>query len=198
MRGNRGGLIAAAAIVLLSMVLVLADAFLEPMQRWWTGHAFTTSVVGGLLVLAVTVLVVDQTLHFRDIRSRAQATAAQAAIILNQARRTEAAMGRVDGTAAERDAASDEARTYMTMVLIAAPVLITDAVPRAFLEQAQWLGVLFSRALAPGPGEHEISEISAVASMLQETAAPLLRRLNHSQRQAVGATDGDADGASRL
>jgi hypothetical protein len=170
-------------------MLVVTDVLYEPLRRWWTDHAFTTSIVGGLLVLAVTVLVVDQTLRVRESRSRAQATAAQAAILLNQAGRTSAAVLAATGSDSSRDAASDEARSYMTMVLIAAPVLIDDPVPRAFLEQAQWLGVLFSRALNVTDREPDTSAVSEAFEVLRATAAPLLSMLSHSERQAVGANE---------
>jgi len=48
----------------------------------------------------------------------------------------------------DRDAAVDEFRTYMMMLLVAAPVLIDAKVSRDFLEQAQVLGAELAKALA--------------------------------------------------
>jgi phage gp46-like protein len=185
---RRPGLGIAIGIVLVTALLVALDLVSGPTRRWWADHAFTTSIVGGLLVLAVTVLVVDQTLRSREIHSRAQATAAQAAILLNQATRTASAIATISD-ASSRDAASDEARTYMTMVLIGAPILINEPAPRAVLEQSQWLGVLFSRALNAGDGRPDPSSITEALEVLRTTAAPLVRLLSHSERQAVGASD---------
>lgn len=189
MTGNRWAMVVAVMIVVVTAALMVVDAVDDAVRRWWAEHAFTTSIVGGLLVLAVTLLVVNQVLNIRDLRSRAQATAAQAAILLNQARRTADAVDVADQGDSERDAASDETRTYMTMVLIGAPVLINASVPRAFLEQAQWLGVLFSRALNPAVGQSNPSEISGAFEKLRAVASPLLRELSHSARRAVGASE---------
>lgn len=192
MTTNRWGLGIAIGIVLVAAALVATDLLSEPTRRWWTDHAFTTSIVGGLLVLAVTVLVVDQTLRLRESRSKAQAVAAQAAILLNQASRTTAAVVAASSSGSSRDAASDETRTYMTMVLIGAPILIDEPVPRAFLEQSQWLGVLLSRALSANEGRPDTTAISEALELLRSTAAPLLRVLSHSERQAVGANEDSA------
>ncbi|MGZ4194025.1 MAG: hypothetical protein ACXVR1_02225 [Solirubrobacteraceae bacterium] len=37
------------------------------MHRWWAEHAFTTTLVGGLLVLLVTVLIADRVIHARQL-----------------------------------------------------------------------------------------------------------------------------------
>ena len=44
----------------------------------------------------------------------------------------------------DRDAASDEVRTYMMMLLVGAPVLIDAQTSRNFLEQAQAVGGLMA------------------------------------------------------
>jgi hypothetical protein len=106
---------------------------------------------GGLLVLLITVLVVDQVVSIRQLNDRARAIAAQAAIVVTQARRTAQAVSQAvnphDGQG-DRDAAVDEFRTYMMMLLVAAPVLIDAKVSRDFLEQAQVLGAELAKALA--------------------------------------------------
>ncbi|MGZ4165773.1 MAG: hypothetical protein ACXVRP_05235 [Solirubrobacteraceae bacterium] len=42
------------------------------MHRWWAEHAFTTTLVGGLLVLLVTVLIADRVIHARQLRDRSR------------------------------------------------------------------------------------------------------------------------------
>jgi uncharacterized membrane protein YcjF (UPF0283 family) len=81
----RGGF-AALIVTLLTGVLVVLDITDGAMRRWWAGHALTTSTVSGLLVLAITLLVIDQVVRLRQLNDRARAIAAQAAIIMTQAR----------------------------------------------------------------------------------------------------------------
>ncbi len=80
--------VSAAAVTILAVVLAALDILDGAVHRWWAEHAFTTSLVGGLLVLLVTVLVADRVIHARQLRDRARAIAAQAAIVLTQAVRT--------------------------------------------------------------------------------------------------------------
>ncbi|WP_426518936.1 hypothetical protein ACPPVQ_04185 [Diaminobutyricibacter sp. McL0618] len=189
-------MVAAVVVVVAAVILVTIDAVNSDFREWWVAHAFTTSIVGGLLVLALTLLVVNQILNFRQVRSRAQATAAQAAILLNQARRATDAVHAALQKSSDRDAASDEVRTYMTMVFIGAPVLIGTSVPRAFLEQAQWLGALLGRALNPAMQGVTPAEIFGALEELKTLANPLLQKLSHSERNAVGAGQSSApDGA---
>ena len=118
------------------------------LRRWSQDRDFTTSVVAGILVLLITTLVVDRVINDRQLKARSYAIAAQSAIIMSQASRAAKAMSAaLDGTG-ERDAASDEVRTYLTMLLTAAPVLIDAAVSRHFLERAQKLGGELARTLA--------------------------------------------------
>ena len=113
------------------------------MRRWWDGHALTTDTVSGLLVLLITLLVVDQVVRLRQLNARARAVAAQAAIIMTQAGRTLSAVNQATAKGAhdsDRDAANDQLRTYMMMLLVGAPVLIDAQVSRNFLEQARVAG----------------------------------------------------------
>ncbi len=146
----QGGL-AAIVVTLLTVALVILDLADAGTRRWWDGHAITTDTVSGLLVLLITVLVVDQVVSLRQLNDRARAIAAQAAIVVTQARRTTQAVSQAinphDGQG-DRDAAVDEFRTYMMMLLVAAPVLIDAKVSRDFLEQAQVLGAELAKALA--------------------------------------------------
>ena len=78
--------------------------------------------------------------RLRQIKDRARAVAAQAAILVNQAIRSTQAVSQALAGSGDRDAAGEEFRTYMMMLLVGAPVLIDAAVSQNFLEQAQTLG----------------------------------------------------------
>ena len=124
----------ALAVTLLALGLAVLDLADGSVRRWWGRHAFTASTVSGILVLLVTVLIVNRVLSVRQLRDRSRAIAAQAAIVMSQAvRATRAVMAVLQG--GDRDSASDELRTYMTMLLISAPVLIDAALSRTFLEE---------------------------------------------------------------
>ncbi len=131
-------------------MLVVLDVTDKAMRRWWDGHALTTDTVSGLLVLLITLLVIDQVVRLRQLNARARAVAAQAAIIMTQAGRTLRSVSQAVAQGADdsdRDAASDELRTYMMMLLVGAPVLIDAQVSRSFLEQAQVVGGLMAVSL---------------------------------------------------
>src|ERR1700754_2625187 len=80
--------VSAAAVTILALVLAVLDILDGSVHRWWAEHAFTTTLVGGILVLLVTVLVADRVVHARQLRDRSRAIAAQAAIVMTQAART--------------------------------------------------------------------------------------------------------------
>lgn len=123
----------ALTISVIAVVLAALDIFDGSVHRWWVEHAFTTSLVGGIMVLLVTVLVADRVIHARQLRDRSRAIAAQAAIVMTQAARTsQTAIAVLEGTG-DHESASDELRSYGTMLLIAAPLLIEEALSRAFL-----------------------------------------------------------------
>jgi hypothetical protein len=68
---------------------------------------------------------------------------------LSQAiRATQAVMA--NAGSGDRPAASDEVRTYMTMMMIAAPILIESKTPRVFLETSPITGRYAGAAPAPG------------------------------------------------
>src|SRR5260370_18466300 len=151
----QGGL-AAIVVTLLTGVLVILDVTDGAMRRWWDGHALTTSTVSGLLVLLITVLVVDQVVRLRQINDRSRAVAVQAAILVTQAGR--ASRGVAQANPGDPDAAADEFRTYIMMLLAVAPVLIDAKMSRNFLEQAQQLAGEMARALtviARAPGKED-------------------------------------------
>ena len=166
------------------------------MRHWWESHALTTDTVSGLQVLLITVLVVNQVVRRRQLRAKSQAIAAQAAIVVSQATRSVRALsGALDGSG-DRDAASDEVRTYMMMLLVAAPVLIDARVSRSFLEQAQHLGAEMARALVQMTKTQKASADSGkrldhAVQQLRTASAPLMRVLSPDVRSAV--TGGDSD-----
>jgi hypothetical protein len=95
----------------------------------------------------------------------------------------------IDGSG-DRHAAADADRTYMAMLLIAAPVFIDDPVARSFLEQAQDFGGEMTGALAlthsstdgaAGPGDR----LEDAVQQLQSAAAPLLQLLSPGVRDFI-------------
>ena len=191
----RGG-IAALIVTLITGVLIIGDLTDTVMRRWWATHALTTDTVSGLLVLLITLLVVDQVVRLRQINDRARAVAAQAAIIMTQAVRASrsVAQGMAEGADdGDRDAAADDLRTYMMMLMVGAPVLIDAKVSRNFLEQAQAVAGLM--ALAQGATAGSASAASAGARLdgavqaLQAASTPLLRCSTRRPRRPSAGTD---------
>jgi hypothetical protein len=184
---------AAGVITLLTAVLVILDVNDEATRRWWAAHALTTSTVSGLLVLAITLLVVDQVVSLRQINDRSRAVAAQAAIILAQATRAakEVSQAVAQGLGpGNRDDASEEFRTYMIMLLVGAPILIDEKIARTFLEQAQRLGGEMARALAAtgttsGSAAVSPSRLDHAVRELRDASNPLLAVLDPETQAAV-------------
>lgn len=193
---------AAVVVMLLTLALVVLDVTDETLRHWWSARAFTTATVGGILVLLITVLIVNQVLRIRQLRDRSRATAAQAAIVLTQAARATRVVAAV-GDSRDRAAASDEVRTYLTMVLIAAPVLIDARSSRSFLEQAQRLGgLLLQRLDSPTRRSPRAAKPSATLDQalehLRATAAPLIVVLSDAARTAIGEETEPAECAEQV
>src|ERR1700745_726539 len=113
----------AATIPIRALCRAALDILDGSVHRWWAEHAFTTTLVGGILVLLVTVLVADRIIHARQLRDRSTAIAAQSAIVMTQAaRNAQSAGAMLDGTG-DAEAAGNDLRAYGTMLLIAAPQL---------------------------------------------------------------------------
>jgi len=185
----QGG-VAALVVTLVAGALVILEVTDAGLRRWWAFHALTTDTVAGLLVLLITVLVVDQVVRLRQINGRARAVAAQAAIMVNQAIRSAQAVSQALDGSGDRDAASDEFRTYMMMLLVGAPVLIDATVSRNFLEQAQVLGGEMARALAamgraPGQADYPAARLDDAVQRLRTASTPLLDVLDPKTRLAV-------------
>jgi hypothetical protein len=120
--------VATIAVALLSSALIVLDLSDGAFRRWWSARAFTTDAIAGILVVLVTVLIVNQALGIHQGRERFRATAAQASMVLSQAiRATRAVLA--CATSGDRTAASDELRTYMIMLMIAAAILIESKTP---------------------------------------------------------------------
>jgi hypothetical protein len=194
------GWLAAFAAMLVTAGLVLAEIDDAGMRHWWSGHALTTDTVSGLLVLLITLLVVNQVVRRRQTRDRSRATAAQGAIIVGQAvRASNAVTTALDGSG-HRDAASDEVRTYMIMLLVGAPVLIESRVSRNLLEQAQHLGAELTRVLltmAKGHGATAAPDagLNDAIAGLRTAAGPLLQQLDLDELIAAGADSADGQPA---
>ena len=187
----QGG-IAALIVTLLTCALVIGDITNGAMRRWWTGYALITDTVSGLLVLLITLLVVDQVVRLRQINDRARAVAAQAAIIMAQAVRTSRSVtkGAAEGAdEGDRDAAADELRTYMLMLMIGTPVLIDATVSRNFLEQAQTVAGLMALALGATAGPAGAgpagARLDGAVRQLRAASAPLLAVLDPEARAAI-------------
>jgi hypothetical protein len=190
---------AALVVTLLTVALVILDVDDRAMRRWWDGHALTSDTVSGLLVLLITLLVVDQVVGLRQLNARARATAAQAAIIMTQAERASSSVAQAVAQGAkdsDRDAAFDDLRTYMMMLLVGAPVLIDAQVSRTFLEQAQVVGGLMAVSLgvtakgsrrAPAPD----ARLDGAVQRLRAASAPLLQVLDPETQAAVRGDESD-------
>jgi len=160
-------------------------------------------VVTSILVLLITVLIVDRVVAARRQRERGLVIAAQAAIISRQARRTLDLVREALTNTDRRETATDELRTYMAMLLVSAPVLMEAATARAFLESAQRLAALMSRALEHDSTRRSIApRLDDAAQAMRDAVTPLLAKLDHAQLRAVESADdgeaapGDTDGAT--
>jgi hypothetical protein len=192
------GWVVAMGVTLVTAGLVIGDLTDTAFRHWWSDHALTTDTVSGLLVLLITFLIVNQVVRLRQIKDRARAVAAQAAIVVGQAARSSRAVSAALDGSGDRDAASDEVRTYMMMLMVGAPVLIDARASRNFLEQAQHLGAEMARtALAmgrsPGPPASSRARLDDAVQQLRAASAPLLQQLSLEQRTAAS---GDEAGSS--
>lgn len=188
----------ALTTIVVAVALAALDLLDGSVDRWWAEHAFTTTLVGGLLVLLVTVLIADRVTTARRLRDQSRAIAAQAAIVMTQAARTaQNTIAMLEGTA-DREAVADDLRSYGTMLLIAAPMLIDASLSRAFLEEAQRLAGELTRALHAQrrgtAGETERARVDAAVVRMRRASIPLLAILNPEQREAV--TDDPANAAA--
>jgi hypothetical protein len=191
---------AAAAVMAVVLALIALDLADNSFNNWFDRHAFSTDAVSTLLGLAVAALVVDRISDRRRLRDRAQVMAAQGAMVAAQAlRATQTMTAALNGTG-DRDAAADELRTFMTMMLNGAPVLMDAMQTRAFLEASQRLAAELARALAvTRSGDHPDdldARLTNAADQVRTTLQPLLTTLNIDQQSAVwGAFRASSDDA---
>jgi hypothetical protein len=181
----------ALAVVLVTALLITLDIDDSGFRHWWVDHALTTATVSGLLVVLITVLVVNQVIRMRQIRDRSRAIAAQAAIIVSQGARSAKAVSAALGGSGDRDAASDEFRTYMMMLLVSTPVLIDASTSRRFLEESQRLGGEMARALAQGPdaAAQASTRLGDAVTRLRAASKPLLASLSLEELTAASADE---------
>ena len=195
LRAIRGRVGAAAVLVsALAITLEVLDLTRPGFRRWWMERPLTTTLVAGILVVLVTVLVVDRVLRLRQVADRAMVTAAQAAIVLAQATRAVQMVSEALDACGDRETASGELRTYTSMLLVAAPVLIDAKRPRDFLLEAQHLGAELVRLMAsskesPSDASATDQRLDAALTRLRTAADPLLAVFGDEQRIAA-ATDG--------
>lgn len=195
MRNPQEGWLAAISVTIVTAVLVVTDLTDAGVAAWWARHSFTASVTGGILVLAVTVLIADRVTAARALKERSQAIAAQAAIVMSQAARATRAVktALTGGEDDDVDAAADELRTYMTMLLLASSLLIDAHVSRTFLEQAQLLARDLARGVAAarsGEGTDAARHgLDTAVAQMREVSRPLLDRLDLESRTAVSGGD---------
>jgi hypothetical protein len=178
--------------------LVVCDEWAPGIRAWWGHRPFTTDVVSSLLVLAVTVLIIDEVLARRQRNDRAASVAVQSLIVYDQAVRTCDSVtsglgGKVDE--AYTDEARDEVRTLAAMILVASPSLFDDPEARLFLEEIQRMTGLLYQAVALVPARFvasaRVAEQSAEASLkasrarLDARVTPLAARLSWQDRGSL-------------
>ena len=192
------GWLAATVVTLAACALVIVDVTNAGQRHWWEAHALTTSTVSGLVVLLITLLIVDQVVRLRQRKDRSRAIAAQAAIMVSQGIRSSRAVSQALNGSGDRDAANDEFRTYMMMLLVGAPVLIDERTSRTFLEQAQYLGAEMARAIAAATRQHgkdsfPSGRLDDAVQRLKDASTPLLQVLDPETRAVVrGEEQADA------
>jgi hypothetical protein len=190
--------IAAAVVTALVLTLVLLELLDKGVRTFWSSHSLTTDTVAGLLVVAMTVLVVDQVIRQRQVQGQSRAVGAHAAIMLSQAKRAVDATLTVRDGNGDRVAAGDAFRTYLLVLLVGAPVLMEDPVARRFLEQAQVLAAELGRILTPAnvdalPSSAFAGGLDEAIKQLRGAAAPLMAALSADEQSAV--TDGSGQGS---
>lgn len=199
MSSHLRGWLAAAVVTLAACALVIFDVSDAGQRHWWAAHSFTTDTVSGLVVLLITLLIVDQVVRLRQTKDRSRAIAAQAAIMVAQGVRSSRAVSQALKGSGDRDAANDEFRTYMMMLLVGAPVLIDELTSRTFLEQAQYLGAEMAKAIAAATPQHSKDSfpperLDRAVQRLKDASTPLLQVLD-TETQTVVRGEEQTDGS---
>jgi hypothetical protein len=179
----------AAAVMAVVLALIVLDLVDDSFNTWFDHHSFTTDAVSTLLGLAVAALVVNRIADRRRLRDRARVMAAQGAMIAAQGLRTNQAVTSVLNGKDDRDGAADELRTYLTMMLTGAPMLMDAPQTRRFLETSQRLAAELARALVvtrDGDRPDDVAQrLSDAAGEVRASIEPLLQTLNFDQQSAL-------------
>ncbi len=105
-------------------------------------------------------------------------------------RATQAVTKALDGSG-DRNAAADELRTFMTMMLTGAPALMDAPQTRQFLETSQHLAAELARALGvtrSGDRPDDINQrLNDAAAQVRATVQPLLQQLDVEQQSDLWA-----------
>jgi hypothetical protein len=184
------GLLAAIVVTAVTAALVVLDIVDRDIRNFWMSQPLTTDTIAGLLVLAMTVLIVNQVLSRRQVTERSRAIAAQAGILLTQARRAVNLTLELRDGRGDRESASDGLQTYLAMLLVSAPLLIDTPVARLFLEQAQRLAAELARELTPSSLPAFLASsgeggLDKAIDQLRSAATPLLDVLKADERSTV-------------
>ena len=190
--------IAVAVVSAVVLTLILLELANGGVRRFWSEHSLTTDTVAGVLVVAITVVMVDQVIRHRQARDQSRAVGAHAAIMVSQAKRAVEATVALRDKAGDRATASDAVRTYLLVLLVGAPVLMQDPVARRFLEQAQVLAAELGRILSPAevgslPSILFAGGLDQAIEQLRDAASPLMTALSAEERRAV--SDGVGQGS---
>jgi hypothetical protein len=181
-----------ATAVAAVIAAIVTDLAIPSVGGWWDRHSLIGSLAGSALILAFTVLVVDEVLSRRQIRDRNRVAAVQALIVYTQVLQTEKAVMAAPDERANADVAG-EVRALGSALLIAAPALFDDPEARDFMDQAERFSALLVRIGLNRPGQ-DISDaarerLSTAKDAMSAAVQPLLARLN---RREVSALEGDA------
>lgn len=183
------------AVILIAATLVILDLADRSVGHFWDRHTFTSSVLAGLLVLLVTVLIADRVVTNRQLKNRSRAVAAEVAVILGQASRASQEVVGVLKGEGDSDTAGEDLRTYATMLLVAAPLLIDADVSRHFLEDAQKVAAQMFRCLRTpsdrdrSPAKHDphadADRLTRAVDELRTKYRPLLSDLRGGEQQTA-------------
>ncbi len=190
--------IAALAALGAVVAAVVTDLTMPAVDGWWNRHSLVGSVISSVLILAITVLVVDEVNFRRQVRERNRVAAVQALIVYAQVRQTARVLLAPLDQRASADAAG-EVRALASMVLTAAPALFDDPEARNFMDQAERFSAMLVR-IGLGNVGHEVTDVdratlSRAEEDLSTAVQPLLARLD---RREVAAVEGDAGDASNI
>lgn len=176
--------IAAVGALLAVAAIVVTDVTTTGVERWWDRHSVITDVVGSVLILAVTVLIVDEVIARRRVKERARVAAVQAVIVYGQALRTETVLA---NKGEEEDGGAGglaEVRSLALMLLTAAPALFDDPVARNFMNRAEGFSSLMLRAALSGQRDVTDADRAKLAQAKEElriAVQPMLVRLGRQE-----------------